>query len=217
MKKTMKILSALALGAVLTLGSVSCNVKSESGAAVAVNDSTAVSVAGPGSIVYVNIAKVMLEYGMAVDLSTEFNSKRDEVQKEIERRQKNLQSAYNKFQKDYGNGLFTPSVAETKMKNLQSQETSLGNYVQEKTAEIETEGLTISNQINSAIGEFIIKYREEKGYAMILLSENDLPDDGVYTIGTVLAADASLDITDAVIAGLNAEYQATSEAEKKAE
>lgn len=209
----MKFLSTLAIGALVIFSAASCKNNPDSGAAVGVNDSTAVSVASPGSIVYLNYNKVMLEYTWAVELSSKFEAKATEVEKEINRKQKNLQGAYSKFQKDYGNGLFTPTVAETKMKKLQNQEAALGKYVQEKTAEIDAERMTMMNQINNAISEFVTKYREENGFAMVLLSEVDLPDDGVITIGNVLAADPKFDITAAVIAGLNAEYKENGGAE----
>ena len=45
---------------------------------------------------------------------------------------------------------------------------------------------------------------------MILISQGDVEGDGVVTLASpVLTADPSLDITDAVLAGLNEEYIAT--------
>ena len=67
----------------------------------------------------------------------------------------------------------------------------------------------MNNVINDAINTFIQKYRVEKGYAMILISQSDIPNDGATTLGApVLAADPSLDITADVVALLNAEYKA---------
>lgn len=208
MKKTLKFLSAIVLGAAVAFGTTSCNVKSqeekqEAGAANR-NDSTVVAAAG--SIVYVDLARVMSEYGMAIDLSATFSAKQSSINDELTRKQTSLQNAYNKFNDEYGKGKYTPSVAETKMKAIQKQETDFQQYAQQKAMEIEQEGLVISNQINDAVATFIKNYREKMGYAMILLTEGDMPNDGIVTISTVLAADPSLDITDAVIAGLNAEY-----------
>ena len=68
----------------------------------------------------------------------------------------------------------------------------------------------MNNQINDAIATFVKKYNEEKQYAMIIVSQGDAEGDGVVTLSApVLTADPSLDITDAVLAGLNEEYIAS--------
>ena len=68
----------------------------------------------------------------------------------------------------------------------------------------------MNNKINDAINTFIQKYRVEKGYAMILVTQSDIPNDGATTLeAPVLAADPSLDITRDVLDGLNAEYKAS--------
>lgn len=56
------------------------------------------------------------------------------------------------------------------------------------------------NQIGDAIKKFIDKFNEDKQFALIISTQGDvLPS-------PVVAGDASLDITDIVIAGLNEEY-----------
>ena len=53
------------------------------------------------------------------------------------------------------------------------------------------------NQLGDAIQTFLNKYNEEKQYAMILTNSGGAP---------VIVADQALNITDAVLAGLNEEY-----------
>ena len=57
--------------------------------------------------------------------------------------------------------------------------------------------MVMMNQIGDAIKTYIEKYNAEKKYAMILTSQGGSP---------VITADPSLNITEEVIAGLNAEY-----------
>ena len=64
------------------------------------------------------------------------------------------------------------------------------------------------NQIADAIKTFIDEFNAEKGYAMILTTQGDIMPAPVVT------ADPSLDITDAVLEGLNAAY-VKSKAENK--
>jgi len=53
------------------------------------------------------------------------------------------------------------------------------------------------NQLGDAIKTFLDKYNAEMQYAMILTNTGGAP---------VITADAALNITDAVLAGLNEEY-----------
>ena len=100
------------------------------------------------------------------------------------------------------------SVVETKVQNiqaevnrrgqkLQQQEIDFNNYAAQKQQEIQEEQLVMMNQLGDAIQTFITKYNEEKQYAMILTNSGGAP---------VITADASLDITEDVLAGLNEEY-----------
>ena len=91
----------------------------------------------------------------------------------------------------------TRSVAEVQGQKLQRQEIDFNNYAAQKQQEIQEEQLVMMNQLGDAIQTFITKYNEEKQYAMILTNSGGAP---------VIAADAALDITDAVLAGLNEEY-----------
>ena len=77
---------------------------------------------------------------------------------------------------------------------LNSKETTLA---QQKQQEIMEEQQVMMNQLADAIKTFMESYNEEKGYAMILSNTAGVP---------VIVGDPALDITDDVIACLNAEY-----------
>ena len=53
------------------------------------------------------------------------------------------------------------------------------------------------NQLGDAIKTFVDKYNAEKQYSMIITNTGGAP---------VITADAALDITEAILAGLNDEY-----------
>jgi outer membrane protein len=108
-----------------------------------------------------------------------------------------------------------------KAQELQQMEVEYNQYLAQKDQEIQQdqakmqnianeELLLMNNTVNDAINTFIAKYNQEKKFAMILLSQGDIPNDGATNLGTpVLTADPSLDITADVLAGLNAEYKAS--------
>ena len=87
--------------------------------------------------------------------------------------------------------------AEAQGQKLQQQELEFNNYAAQKEQEIQEEQMVMMNQLGDAIQTFLNKYNEEKQYAMILTNSGGAP---------VITADAALDITDDVLAGLNEEY-----------
>ena len=216
MKKTSHILSAIAMSAVVAFGAVSCNQTKSSENTEASATEAAEACAPKGAIVYIDMTRVMAEYDMANDLRAVVETKVSEIQAEITRRETNLANAVAKYQDKAQKGLMTRSVAEVEAEKLQKQEIEFTNYANQKNNEINEELLVMNNQINDAIATFVAKYNKEKQYAMILLSQGDANDDGIVTLGTpVLTADPSLDITNDVLAGLNAEYIASKNANSK--
>lgn len=192
MKKTIKFLSALAICA----ATVSCNEQKTTETVTKQADST-VYVAAQGAIVYVDLDVILARYDMANELSSVVETKGQNIQAEVTRRGKKLESAAKDFQEKMEKGLMTRSAAEVQAQKLQQQETEFNTYAAQKQQEIQEEQMVMMNQIGDAIKTYIEKYNAEKKYAMILTSQGGAP---------VITADPSLNITEDVIAGLNAEY-----------
>ena len=199
MKQTPLILSIIALVAVAALGIMqltsdgSSKKKASAGEAVE-------TAAKEGSIVWYDLDRVINEYDMANDLRSVVETKMQSIQDEINRRGNKLQSDANKFQSDLNKGLLVRSVAEQRGQKLQEQQNNFNTYAAQKQQEMAEEQQVMMNQIGDAIKKFIDKFNEEKQYALIISTQGDvLPS-------PVVAGDASLDITDAIIAGLNEEY-----------
>lgn len=206
MKKTSRIFSALVSGAVVVFGASSCAGNGEQATEVPAAAKTELT-AAKGSIVYIDMTALMADYDMANDLRAVVETKVQNIQAEISRREKKFTSEYTDFQDKMQKGLLTRSVAEERGRKLQQQEIDFNNYANQKNAEINEELMVMNNQINDAINTFIAKYNQEKQYAMILVSQGDDANDGMVTLGNpVLTADPSLDITADVLARLNDEY-----------
>ena len=201
MKKTL-LIAGIAAVALFT----SC-MQNQSGAAAAspVQDSTAVA----GSIVFFNMDEVMNGYDMANDLTSVFETKTSGIQAEIERRGKKLEKDTADFQNKVDKGLLTTSVAQAQYQKLQEQQQSYQQYVVRKQQEMQEEQQVLMNQIANAIAEYIEAYNAEKGYSMILTTSGNILSTPVVT------ADPRLDITEDLLAGLNAEYIKTKDASMK--
>jgi outer membrane protein len=202
MKKTLIVLGAAALVALAS----SCN---QNQAAAPQAATTKDSVAVAGSIVYFNMDKVMDGYDMANDLNSVFETKTSGIQAEIDRRGKKLEKDATEFQNKVDKGLLTTSVAQAQYQKLQQQDSEYQQYVVRKQQEMQEEQQVMLNQIMDAIAEFVKAYNEEKQYALILTTSGDILPAPVVT------GSAALDITDEILAGLNAEYVKTKAAETK--
>ena len=195
MKNTSLILSIISLVAVVVFGILSLTKGGKSADVQA--DGGVVDAASKGDIVYVNLDRILMEYDMANDLRSVVETKVNNIQAEINRKGQKLEKDVAAYQEKIQKGLMTRSVAEAQGQKLQQQELEFNNYAAQKQQEINEEQLVMMNQLGDAIQTYLTKYQSEKGYAMILTNSGGAP---------VIAADASLDITEAVLTGLNEEY-----------
>ena len=198
MKNTSLILSIISLIAVVTFGIISLT-KDGKKVEPAV-EGEAAACAEAGAIVYIDLDRILTEYDMANDLRSVVETKAQTIQAEISRRGQKLEKQVTEYQEKLQKGLMTRSVAEEKAQKLQQQEAEFNNYAAQKQQEMAEEQMVMMNQIGDAIKTYLDKFNEEKKFAMILTSQGGTP---------VITADPSLNITEAVIAGLNAEYVAS--------
>ena len=201
MKNTPLILSVIALVAVIALGILQLLGGSNKSGSVSVAGTE--TVAEKGAVVYFNIDRVLNEYDMANDLSSVVETKAQGIQQEITRRGNSLQKKMNDFQEKIDKGLITRSVAEVQAQTLQQEQNEFQNYAAQKQQEMAEEQQVMMNQIGNAIKEYIDKFNAEKQFALIISTSGDILP------APVVAGDASRDITDALIAGLNEEYVRT--------
>ena len=196
MKNTSLILSIISLVAVVVFGILSLT-KGGKSAEVQTEGEATEAAASKGDIVYVDLDRILMDYDMANDLRSVVETKVQNIQAEVNRRGKKLENDVVDFQNKIDKGLMTRSVAEAQGQKLQQQELEFNNYAAQKQQEIQEEQVVMMNQLGDAIQTFLTKYNEEKQYAMILTNSGGAP---------VITADATLDITDDVLAGLNEEY-----------
>ena len=196
MKNTSLVLSVISLIDVVVFGILFLTKDGKKAEAPAEGEATEAA-ACKGDIVYIDLDRVLMEYDMANDLRSVVETKVQNIQAEVNRKGKKLENDVKTFQEKIDKGLMTRSVAEVQGQKLQQQEAEFNNYAAQQQAEIQEEQVVMMNQLGDAIKTFLDKYNEEKQYAMILTNSGGAP---------VITADATLDITDDVLAGLNEEY-----------
>ena len=189
------IIAIAGAAALLSTSLTSCNNAGDQSAKAAA-DSTVTA----GAIVYFNLDRVIDEYDMANDLRSVAETKINSINQEVNRRGSKLEKDIKTFQDKINKGLMTQSVAEVQSRKLQEQQASFQQYAAQKQQEIAEEQQVMMNQIFDAIKTFVDQYNQEMGYAMILVTQGDILP------APVVSGDASRDITDALIEGLNAAY-----------
>ena len=205
MKNTSLILSVISLIAVVVFGILFLTKDGSSKTEASAEEGSAVA-AAKGDIVYIDLDRILMEYDMANDLRSVVETKVQNIQAEVNRRGQKLENDVKSFQEKLDKGLMTRSVAEVQSQKLQQDELDFNNYAAQKQQEINEEQVVMMNQLGDAIQTFLNKYNEEKQYAMILTNSGGAP---------VITANASLDITDDVLAGLNDEYIKTKNEKSK--
>ena len=196
MKNVSLVISVISLIAAITFGVLFLTKDTKKADAPAEGEATEV-VASKGDIVYIDLDRILMEYDMANDLRAVVETKAQNIQAEITRRGKKLESEVKSFQEKVNKGLMTRSVAEVQQQKLVKQEQEFNEYAAMKQQEMQEEQVVMMNQLGDAIKTFLDNYNAEKQFAMILTNNGGAP---------VITADATLDVTDDVLAGLNDEY-----------
>lgn len=198
MKQLPLILSVVALIIATAFGVLSLtNNLSSSKADTSTEATDSLGTATSGDIVYFDLDVVIQDYDMANDLRSVVETKAQNIQAEIERRGKKLESDVVSFQEKVNKGLMTRSVAEVQGQKLQQQEVEFNQYVQKQNQIVMEEQQVMMNQLADAIKTYVEKYNNEKQYSMILTNQGGSP---------VIAGSQTLNITADILSGLNDEY-----------
>lgn len=200
MKLTSFILSIVSIVAVIVMAIVGFSSPAVEQASPAADDSTVVS-AGKGDFVYLQLDRVVTEYDKYNDMMSAIETKAQGIQNDITRRGQLFENEVTTFQNKVSKGLMTRSVAEAQQEELMKKEQELNIYVGQKQQEIQDEQIVMTNTIMEDIKNFVARYNQDKGYSLILTTSE--------ATNTIILGNASIDITDAVIAGLNEEYTRT--------
>ncbi len=197
MKQVSLILSIVSLCVAITFGVLflTSNGKGAHKAAVAAAESQ--MEATPGSIVYFQLDRVMEGFDMYNDLKAVVEDKVGKLSAEVTKRQKKLEKDFSDLNEKIQKGLVTRSSAEVQARKLEERRQEFETFASQKQNESLEEQQVMMNQVLDAVKTFIEAFNEEHGFAMILANQGGAP---------ILTGDSGLDITDAVIAGLNEEY-----------
>ncbi|QQS51975.1 MAG: OmpH family outer membrane protein [Bacteroidota bacterium] len=169
---------------------------------IALSDSTMAASNGSGGIVYINIDSVLANYNMYKDVMADLQNTLSTKDAELQTKQRKFEASVNDYQNKANKGLVTRSEAASIEQNLQAEQQSLMQLQQTMQYELAEKEQVAQRKVLNSIMEYLKSLESEQHFQFVL---------GTTFGGNVLYANDQLNITEAVITGLNAEYAATLE------
>ena len=163
-----------------------------------------VSQAADKGIAFIELDSVIAHFDMATDKTSELEQKSKNSEAELTAKSQ----AFDRDVKDYQNkaqkGLITRATATEMEQTLSQQQQQLLALRDQMAYNLNEEGTVAQRQVLEYINLYLAEFNADGRYQYILAKQ--FP-------GPILYSDSTLDITTAVITGLNAKYKA--EKEKK--
>jgi outer membrane protein len=154
------------------------------------------------SIVYVDIDSIMTKYNMSTDVTTKLQAKLKVSEDQLAAKDKALRKEAEDFQYKIDRGLLTRTEAEQVQQGLQMKEQEFYQLQNQLQMQLAEEQQVAQRKVLNAITEYLkgLEESNEYNYHYIL---------GHTFGGGILYANQGLNITKAVIKGLNEEYDKT--------
>jgi len=192
MKKLITSISKIAVILSLSAIVVSCN--KEQGK----NSGSASKPAGDAQeIVYVNSDSLLSNYDYYKDVRDKFQEKSKKAQADLTAKGTAFQREVAAYQQGAG-GLNAEQRATTEERLARKQQ-ELATYNQNAGNALANEEAAENDKLYNKVSDYLKVYAKSKGYKIVLTYSKSNP--------AVLYADESLDVTKAVVDGLNSEYK----------
>ena len=166
-------------------------------------EQTATEVVAQGDLAFVNVDYVLAESNIFKSEGVTLRDKTEKAQQKWMKKEQNLQNEMQQLAEKYQKGLITTRSAQEKEQELQKRAASLQSAAQKEGKELEEENIVFQNRLNDLIMRAIQDINADKKYKMIMQATS------------LLDADESLNISEAVLAKVNELYAAEKESAKK--
>jgi outer membrane protein len=192
-KKGLNFFGALALASVFFYA---CDQKTASPTTDKVSSGEGIP-AGEMKVAYVYTDSVINKYEYFKKMSEEMTSKGKRFDSDLQSRARGFEQEVATFQQTGGN--MTPNQARAKQDELMQKEQNLMTYRNNLMQELSADEAKLMNEVYENVQAYIKEYAKEHGIDIILS----------YTRGGAMwYANDAIDVTDAVVEGLNKSYAA---------
>lgn len=195
MKRTKYILNGfLALAMIFMCTQCADNKNADSG-----NTTPAAAIAsGELKIAYVEIDSLLTKYRFWNDLNEMMIQKEENIRTTLNEKAKELDKEMREFQRKLeNNGFASRERAEQENLRIAQKQRDLQQLQEKLAGELQTENQKNSLQLRDSINSFLKIYNKDKGYSLIFSNTG---------FDNLLYADKAFNITEEIVAGLNARY-----------
>jgi outer membrane protein len=151
-----------------------------------------------GKIMFVNVDTFQLKYKYFKKIQTELEAIATANRGELERMQKKLVDTYNKYEKE--SNLMTELDMRNAQMDLAEQEKKIQQREEQLTEAYAKTAEKKNNDYLDRVKDYLRRKSDEHNYAYVL---------GYIRESNLLYAEDTLDITNLVVEGMNAEYDAS--------
>jgi len=157
------------------------------------------TIAGEGTVVYVNTDSLLSNYNFSVDLNEKFLKKQEDSKTNFNFKAQKLEKEAVEFQRKIQNkGFLNRERAEKAQRNLLEKKQNLEQLDRKLSAELMAEQNENSKRLFDSVTNYLKLYNTKHKFSMIISTTKG---------GTVLYSADGLDITKDIIDGLNARYK----------
>ena len=148
------------------------------------------------NIAFVNLDSIYSQYNLAKEMMDENAKLETDLNRWASQQQQSLQSSMNTLQQKVQAGQMTEQAAQAEYEKIMQRSQTLDAEGQRRTQA--TQNLMAGNlqRLQDSIHNYLVDFNAVNKF------------DAILPTGTVLLSNPALDITDEVVAGLNARYKA---------
>jgi outer membrane protein len=199
MKNLSLIINGILLAAVIVLYVLFFTSKNNGSSASKTKSNEATMQGTEGGIVYVNIDSVLSKYAMYIDVQKDLQDKLKASEDQLNRKQEAYKKAYEDFQYKASRQLITRAEAEGIQQGLAQQEQELYQLQNELRTQLNEEEQVAQRKVLNSIMEYLESIEGTSNHKFVL---------GSTFGGNILYANKNLNISEAVVEGLNKQYSA---------
>ena|ERR1043166_5506945 len=150
-------------------------------------------------IVYVNLDVLNEQYDYIKDVNADAKVQQSSLERQYQTKGQKLQEDYDAFQQKAQAGLLSENQVNTEQEAFQKRKEEL-DMLEQKSQELMDKIQERNDEMNTSIKEYLKEYNKNTHYQYVM----------AYSAGPlspVLIASDSLDITQEILDGLNAQYK----------
>ena len=161
------------------------------------NTTSSAAPAATSDIAYVNMDSLVDKYDLYNDLSTQLMAKQNQLEQELQSKQKSIDRKAMDLDNQMKKNLITPTRAQEVYNNLQTEQQRMVQWRDEKMMELSDDQAKINRMVYDSIQSYVNEYNASKKYRFILSNS---------TGGVLLYGDPAANITNDILTALNSRY-----------